>query len=101
MPKDIGDLRAIEYKVQKVVARVLPCTVGVRIGNSQGSGVIVSEDGYVLTAGHVVEKPGQDVVFLFADGHAEYVPSENIIPANDGLPNPNLTRDGIRGRDVR
>ena len=39
--------------------------------------------------------------FLFADGHAEPVAATNIIPANDGQPDPNLTRDGIRGRDVQ
>jgi serine protease Do len=54
--------------VQKVIAKVLPATVGVRIGNSAGSGVIVSEDGLVMTAGHVVGKPGQDVTFFFHDG---------------------------------
>ena len=54
--------------MQKVIAKVLPATVGVRIGNSAGSGVIVSEDGLVMTAGHVVGKPGQDVTFFFHDG---------------------------------
>ncbi len=39
--------------------------------------------------------------YLFADGHAEYVDSRDIIPANDGLPDPNLTVGGISGKDVR
>jgi len=47
---------------------VTAATVGVRVGSNSGSGVIVSEDGLVLTAGHVVGKPGQEVVFMFADG---------------------------------
>ncbi|MHB1038289.1 MAG: S1C family serine protease [Pirellulales bacterium] len=67
-PKDAAELSAIEAKVKQVVAKVLPSVVGVRVGNSQGSGVIVSEDGYVMTAGHVVGKPGQDVTFFFFDG---------------------------------
>jgi len=67
-PKNADELKAIEAQVQKVVAKVLPCTVAVQVGPSGGSGVIVSEDGYVMTAGHVVGKPGQDVVFRFADG---------------------------------
>jgi serine protease Do len=46
----------------------MAATVGVRIGNSSGSGVIVSEDGYVLTAGHVSGEPGLDVVFILHDG---------------------------------
>jgi len=38
--------------------------------------------------------------FLFADAHAAFVPATSIQPANDGKPNPCLTRRGIRGRDV-
>ncbi len=45
--------------------------------------------------------PGGRRVFLFADGHAEYLSWEDIVPANDGNPNPNLTKDGVRGSDVR
>ena len=39
-------------------------------------------------------------LFLFADGHVDYLRSENILESNDGLTNPNLTRRGIQGRDV-
>ena len=67
-PKDIAELRGIEERVKKVVAKVMPATVGIRMGNSEGSGVIVSKDGMVMTAGHVVGKPGQTVTFCFADG---------------------------------
>jgi type II secretory pathway pseudopilin PulG len=45
-------------------------------------------------------KAGQRV-FLFADSHVEYLPWASIIPANDTNPNPNVTVDGISGRDVR
>ncbi len=67
-PKSLDDLRALEDRVRAVVAKVSAATVGVRVGSNSGSGVIVSEDGLVLTAGHVVGKPGQEVVFMFADG---------------------------------
>ncbi len=67
-PKNVAELRTLESQIQKVVEKVLPCTVGVQIGSSSGSGVIVSEDGYVMTAGHVVGEPGRDVTFTFADG---------------------------------
>lgn len=40
-------------------------------------------------------------LYLFADGHVEYIRSEDILPANDGLPHPNLTRNGIRGQDIK
>jgi type II secretory pathway pseudopilin PulG len=38
--------------------------------------------------------------FVFPDGHAEPVPAEEMLPANDGLKHPNLTVDGVRGRDL-
>jgi len=37
---------------------------------------------------------------LFVDGHAVFCDAEGILPANDGFPDPNLTRDGVRGFDV-
>jgi len=37
--------------------------------------------------------------FLFTDGHVSYIPAEDIRPANDNYPNPNLTIGGIKGID--
>jgi len=45
--------------------------------------------------------PGGTRNYVFPDGHAEAVAAADIFPANDGLPHPNLTKDGIRGADVR
>jgi serine protease Do len=67
-PKNIDDLKAIQAQVTKVVGKVTPCTVGVRMGAAQGSGVIISKDGYVLTAGHVSGKNGRDCTIVFPDG---------------------------------
>lgn len=71
-PANVLELKAMQERVQKLAKQVIPCTVNVRIGRgrgqAQGSGVIVSEDGYVLTAAHVNGAPGRDVVFTFADG---------------------------------
>jgi len=39
-------------------------------------------------------------LYLFADGHVEYLSANDLIPALDGLPNPNLTLHGIAGKDV-
>jgi serine protease Do len=67
-PESIEDLRAIEKQVEAVVAKVRAATVGVRVGPAQGSGVIISKDGYVLTAGHVSGKPDREVALIFPDG---------------------------------
>ncbi len=67
-PKDLAELRSIQEQVEKVVPKIVSCTVGVQIGHTRGSGVIVSEDGLVLTAGHMVGKSGQKVLFFLPDG---------------------------------
>jgi len=67
-PASIDDLRAIEKHVQSLTPKLSAATVGVRIGRAQGSGVVVSEDGYVLTAAHVIGAPGRDVTLIFPDG---------------------------------
>jgi prepilin-type N-terminal cleavage/methylation domain-containing protein len=38
---------------------------------------------------------------LFADGHVKYVQARSVLPAVDGWPDFNLTRDGVLGRDVQ
>jgi serine protease Do len=67
-PENVADLKAIQKQVKEVLEKVVPATVGVRIGSSSGSGVIISKDGYVLTAGHVSGNPNRDVTVIFADG---------------------------------
>jgi serine protease Do len=67
-PESVADLKAIQDHVDKLVEKVIPTVVSVRIGASFGSGVIVSKDGYILTAGHVSGKPDRDVVVYFHNG---------------------------------
>ena len=67
-PENVADLKVIQNQVKKVLEKVIPCTVGVQLGGSSGSGVIINSDGFVLTAGHVSGKPGQDCILIFADG---------------------------------
>jgi len=67
-PMSVADLRSMQNRVQKISDKLIHCTVGVQVGAAQGSGVLISKDGYVLTAAHVAGQPNKDVLFLFADG---------------------------------
>ncbi len=85
-PKDLAGLKAMETQIKAVVAKVLPAVVGIQVGNAWGSGVIVSEDGIVMTAGHVVRKHGQPVTFFFADGKkAKGTTLGDFVSADAGL----------------
>jgi serine protease Do len=68
VPENVEDLLAIQKQVHKVLAHVTACTVGVQMGRAAGSGVIVSEDGFVLTAGHVASEPDREVTLILSDG---------------------------------
>jgi serine protease Do len=67
-PASVAELRAMQEHLQQISNTLIPCTVGVRVGQAQGSGVIISEDGYVLTAAHVNMRPNIDVTFILHDG---------------------------------
>ena len=67
-PTGLDDLRLMESHLRSLVDQLTACTVGVQIGPAQGSGVIVSEDGYVLTAAHVSGRPGRKVDIILPDG---------------------------------
>ena len=62
-------LRALQNKVQDVSERGLHATVSLfsEASESSGSGVIISKNGLILTAGHVVEGL-EEVTVVFSDG---------------------------------
>jgi serine protease Do len=67
-PATVSEMRELEKKVKEVAKKVMPAVVGVQVGGASGSGVIVSEDGYVLTAGHVSGTPNRDCTLIMPDG---------------------------------
>lgn len=67
-PRNVEQLRLLQQQVQRVAKRTMPATVGVLVGQGAGSGVIVSADGLVLTAGHVIGKADRRAKVLLPDG---------------------------------
>ena len=67
-PRSLDELRALERQQSKVAEKIQSVTVNVQQGSAQGSGVIITADGYVLTAAHVAGKPDRDAWILMSDG---------------------------------
>jgi serine protease Do len=68
LPEGVQDLKDIQKHVRKIVDKVMPCTVGLQIGNAQGSGVIIDKEGHILTAGHVSGEAGRNVTIIMPSG---------------------------------
>jgi S1-C subfamily serine protease len=51
-----------------VLKRALPITVTVEIDGRTATGILIWNEGHVLTAGHVVVKPGRDATVQLANG---------------------------------
>ena len=69
VPKSLDQLRSMESRFKKLTEKVMPATVNIQMGASQGSGVVVTDDGYILTAAHVIGgKPFQRARIIFPDG---------------------------------
>jgi serine protease Do len=71
-PSSLADLQVMQERVTAVVSQVSAAVVAVELTNddgiASGSGVVISSDGLVLTAGHVGENAGHKVTFTFPDG---------------------------------
>lgn len=67
-PMGVNDLRAMQGHVRQLSDQLKKCTVGVQVQAAWGSGVIISKDGYVLTAAHVAGQPNRECTFTLADG---------------------------------
>jgi len=72
VPRSTADLKEMEDVIKGVVSRVSAAVVAVEVGFGSGSGVIISADGLVLTAGHVCGRPNREVRFIFPDGKTAY-----------------------------
>ena len=67
-PSSLNELRALEQQQSQVARAIQQVTVNIQQGSSQGSGVIITEDGYILTAAHVAGAPGRNAIVILHDG---------------------------------
>ncbi len=67
-PVTLAELRSMQQHQQQLCDKVTACTVGIVIGASHGSGVIISKDGYILTAAHVAGAPNRKATVILPDG---------------------------------
>lgn len=65
VPKTIDQLRQMEIRFAEISEKVKAATVNIQMRESQGSGVVVSSDGYILTAAHVIGDPNQTAKITF------------------------------------
>ena len=67
-PTSIEQLKEMQQHVSSLYKRVEPAVVNIRSGMGQGSGVVVTSDGYILTAAHVIAVPNRSAIITFPDG---------------------------------
>ncbi len=67
-PKTLSDLKSLQAQQSKVADKIHLVTVNLQHGSTQGSGVIINEDGFILTAAHVAGRPKQRMTVVLHDG---------------------------------
>ena len=67
-PENQEDLIAIQERLRKILPEAKKAVVAIESGDGAGSGVIVSENGMILTAAHVIGKSGKRVKVRLPDG---------------------------------
>lgn len=66
--EDLRDFQKAETQTQAVLPKILAATVGIHLEDSTGSGVIVQEDGLLVSAAHVLMAPGTEFDVELQDG---------------------------------
>ncbi|QDU10461.1 S1C family serine protease [Gimesia aquarii] len=69
VPDSLEDLQEIEKQVTSLTKASIHSTVSVRVGDAQGSGVIIdNKSGYILTAAHVIGLAQKNATIILHDG---------------------------------
>ena len=68
VPENKKDLYAIQHRLQELLPKAKKGLVAIEANDGAGSGVIISPEGLILTAAHVIGKTGQKMKVRFANG---------------------------------
>ena len=67
-PSNVGDLLDIQNRLQELLPNAKKALVSIEASDGAGSGVIVSEEGLVLTAAHVIGQTGKSMMVRLPNG---------------------------------
>lgn len=67
-PENKEDLHAIQHRLQELLPKAKKGLVAIEANDGAGSGVIISPQGLILTAAHVIGKTGKKMKVRFANG---------------------------------
>lgn len=68
LPQSVDQLRAMQVRFKSLADQVKDATVSITMRTGQGTGVLVSSDGVILTAAHVIGGPRRGALITFRDG---------------------------------
>ncbi len=71
-PASLQQLQDIQADAQSLFHKVSPAVVNIKVNGASGTGVIVTQSGIILTAGHVTGKPDQRAKITFPNGTSVY-----------------------------
>ena len=67
-PENKTDLLKIQERLREILPNASKAVVAIESGDGAGSGVIVTEDGIILTAAHVIGRSGKRIKVRLPDG---------------------------------
>ncbi len=77
----------LQDRVELLKENLVASTVAIqRVGSpGSGSGVIISESGLIMTAGHVIAKPGEQLNVILADGSVRSATALGVSSTDSGM----------------
>ena len=72
VPTSVEDLLDIQARIQEIIPQVRSSVVCIEAEDGAGSGIVVSADGLILSAAHVIGESGRTMKIIFPDGSEVY-----------------------------